>query len=69
MEHLVQDTVAAVRPKLPLHTSLQEARTAVDHLNTQIVAKAIEVRLSAMQTLDWLTDKVLSDWLFDLLIG
>ncbi|KAK3865393.1 hypothetical protein Pcinc_028997 [Petrolisthes cinctipes] len=42
MEHLVQDTVAAVRPKLQFHTSLQEARTAVDHLNSQIVAKAIE---------------------------
>ena len=43
IEHLVKDTIAAVRPKLQLVTSLEEAQKAVQSLNSQIVSKAIEV--------------------------
>lgn len=43
IEHLVRDTIAAVRPKLQMYTNLEEAQKAVTHLNSQIVAKAIEV--------------------------
>ena len=44
IEHLVKDTIAAVRPKLQLATNLEEAQKAVQNLNSQIVSKAIEVR-------------------------
>lgn len=44
IEHLVKDTIAAVRPKLQLATSLEEAQKALQNLNSQIVSKAIEVR-------------------------
>lgn len=43
IEHLVRDTIAAVRPKLQMYNNLEEAQKAVTHLNNQIVAKAIEV--------------------------
>ncbi|XP_042223985.1 regulator of nonsense transcripts 2-like isoform X2 [Homarus americanus] len=42
IEHLVRDTISAVRPKLQLSKSLEEAQKAVQHLNNQIMAKAIE---------------------------
>ncbi|XP_069942909.1 regulator of nonsense transcripts 2 isoform X2 [Cherax quadricarinatus] len=42
IEHLVRDTISAVRPKLQLSSSLEEAQKAVQHLNNQIVSKAIE---------------------------
>ncbi|XP_047478568.1 regulator of nonsense transcripts 2-like [Penaeus chinensis] len=42
IEHLVRDTIAAVRPKLQMYINLEEAQKAVTHLNNQIVAKAIE---------------------------
>ncbi|KAG7177035.1 Regulator of nonsense transcripts 2-like [Homarus americanus] len=44
IEHLVRDTISAVRPKLQLSKSLEEAQKAVQHLNNQIMAKAIEVK-------------------------
>ncbi|XP_045620961.1 regulator of nonsense transcripts 2 isoform X2 [Procambarus clarkii] len=51
IEHLVRDTISAVRPKLQLCTSLEEAYKAVQHLNNQIVAKAIEQVPSLRQLL------------------
>lgn len=45
IEHLVKDTIGAMRPKLQLYDNLEDANKAVQALNSQIVAKAIEVSL------------------------
>ena len=45
IDHLVRDTITAVRPKLQIANSLEDARKAVQALNKQIVTKAIEVIL------------------------
>lgn len=52
IEHLVKDTIAAVRPKLQLATSLEEAQKALQNLNSQIVSKAIELVPSLRQYLE-----------------
>ncbi|XP_064084936.1 regulator of nonsense transcripts 2-like [Macrobrachium nipponense] len=52
IDHLVRDTITAVRPKLQLSNSLEDARKAVQVLNKQIVAKAIEQAPSLRQFLE-----------------
>ncbi|XP_071552083.1 regulator of nonsense transcripts 2 isoform X1 [Panulirus ornatus] len=52
IEHLVKDTISAVRPKLQLTVTLEDAQKAVQHLNNQIVAKAIEQVPSLRQYLE-----------------
>lgn len=52
IEHVVRDTIAAVRPKLQLTTTLEDAQKAVQNLNSQIVSKAIEQVPSLRQYLE-----------------
>lgn len=52
IDHLVRDTITAVRPKLQLSNNLEDARKAVQILNKQIVTKAIEQAPSLKQYLE-----------------
>ncbi|KAB7493972.1 Regulator of nonsense transcripts 2 [Armadillidium nasatum] len=42
VDHLVQDTIVGVRPKITMFKSLEESQNAVTALNKQIVDKAIQ---------------------------